>query len=152
MTIAAGSIPQEDTLISPVLSALSVVCSQIENIGQVYTQVPDQAPEDNSVLMAPTEIVVQDNMTNAKLVLDIKLDLYHLFARARLQDNLASIFAAIPAWLTVMTAWSNQTLGGLSQNLNLTDMKIAPYKHANQVYLALIQTVQVRVVWNMITG
>jgi hypothetical protein len=100
--------------------------------------------------MAPTEIVVQDNMTNAKLVLTLKIEMLHLFSRASLTDNLASIFSAIPAWLQVLTAWSNQTLGGLSQNLNLTNQKIAPYKHANQVYLALIQTVTVRVVWNMI--
>lgn len=148
--IAPNSIPQADTLITPVLTALQQVCSQIENIGNIYLQVPDQPPEDNSVLMAPTEIVVQDNMTNAKLVLNIKIELLHLFSRASLTDNLASIFAAIPAWLQVMTAWSNQTLGGISQNLNLTNQKIAPYHHANQTYLALIQTVSVRVVWNMI--
>lgn len=146
MPITPASVPQQDTLIAPLIAALTVVAEQIIGIGNCYPEVPDAAPEDGSVLFAPKEVMVDDDATNAQLVLHVEIEVLHLFTRKRLQDNLAQVCAALPAWLTVLTAWSNTTLGGLAQNFDLKRMQIAPYTHAQQSYLALITTLDIRVV------
>lgn len=151
MAIAPASVPQADTLVGPLITALTVVAQQIAGVGNCYPEVPDAAPEDGSVLFAPKEVRVDDDSTNAQLVLHVEIEVLHLFVRKRLQDNLASITAALPAWLTVLTAWSNESLSGLAQNFDLKRMQIAPYTHAQQSYLALINTLDIRVIQNINT-
>lgn len=150
MPLSPGSVPQQDTLVAPIIAQLMVVAGQIAGVGNLYAEVPDAPPEPGAVLFAPLTVSPKDDATNAKIVLEVNFEVLHLFRRARLQDTLAQISAAIPAWLTVLTAWPNQTLGGVAQNLNLTDMKILPYKHGNQDYLALVNLVTVRVVQNIV--
>lgn len=152
MPIPAGSIPQQDTLVAPLIAALVVVAQQIQGVGNCYPTVPDAAPEDGSVLFAPKSVQVDDDSTNAQLVLRIEIEVLHLWRRRRLQDNLALVLAALPAWLTVLTAWGNQQLGGLAQNVNLTRMQIMPYTHAQQDYLALVNTLDLRVLQSINTA
>lgn len=149
MSISPGSIVPTDTLVSPLITQLTVVAQQIAGIGMCYPEVPDAPPEDNSVLFAPKAVRVNDDQTNAKLDLHLEIDLIHLFRRKRLQDNLFSIYAVLPAWLTVLTAWSNQTLGGLAQSVNVTQMEIAPYDHGQQRFLALVVTLDIRTLQNI---
>jgi hypothetical protein len=149
MAIPPNTVAQTDTLVAPLIAALTTVAQQISGLGAIYPTVPDAPPEDKSVVFAPRSVTVDDDETNAKLVLHVELDLLHLFVRARLQDNLASVLAALPAWLTVLTAWSNQELGGLAESVDLRRLAIAPYVHAQQNYLSLVATLDIRVVWNI---
>lgn len=149
MPLSPGSISPQDTLVSPLVAALMVVCGQIAGLGNLYPEVPDAAPEDNSVLFAPLQVEVNDDETSGKLVLGVDIEINHLFRRRRLQENLSLIYQFLPAWLTVTTAYSNQTLGGLAQNWNVSRIRIAPYVHAGQAYLALVITATIRVVQNI---
>lgn len=149
MSIAPNSVPQSDTLFAPLVAQLTTVAQQIQGIGNVYPQVPDAPPENGSVVFAPKQVRVDDDETNAQLVLHIEIDLLHLFTRKRLQQNLAEVLAALPAWLNVLTAWSNQTLGGRAQNFDLKSLDIAPYTHGQQPYLALVAKLDIRTIQNI---
>lgn len=149
MTLAPGSITPQDSLVAPLIDALTVIAQQISGLGTIYPTVPDAPPEDNSILFAPKSVGVHDDETTGKLVLEVELDLIHLFRRRRLQANLALITQYLPAWLTVLTAYNNQTLFGAAQNFNISRMEIAPYVHGEQPYLALVSTLAIRVIWNI---
>lgn len=152
MPLAPGSVPQQDTLTADIIAQLIVVSQQIAGIGTCYPEVPEGPPEHNSVMYLPLSIAVHDDDTNGKLVLDYDFEVDHLFRRVRLQQNLAQIQAALPAWLHVFTAWANITLFGLVQSITLSKMKIAPYKHGGQDYLIISMTVTVRPILNIDTA
>lgn len=147
--LAPNSIAPTDSLIAPVTSALITLAQQIQGIGNTYHQVPDGPPEDNSVLFPFKRMEVNADATNGKLVLTLHYEIIHVFRRARLQDALAALYPYLVPWLTVLTAWSNQTLGGIAQNLDLGEMQVAYYPHANQPALGITSSVAVRVVYNV---
>jgi hypothetical protein len=137
------SVSQSDTLIGPIVTQLIVVADQITGIGRTYSQVPEAAPEDNSVMFPCKHIDVVEG-SNGRLTLHLTFDIIHCFRRTRLQDALARAYAAMPAWLTVLGSYQNVRLGGLVTLVDLKSMDIKEVKHADQVMLGVISTVVVR--------
>jgi hypothetical protein len=136
-------VSQSDTLIGPIVTQLIVVAQQITGVGTCYDQVPEAAPEDNSVMFPCKHIDVAEG-SNGRLTLYLTFDIMHCFRRTRLQEALARCYAAMPAWLTVLGSYQNVRLGGLVTLIDLSDMDIKEVVHADQSMLAVVSTVKVR--------
>lgn len=134
---------QADTIIGPIVAQLITVAQQITGIGTCYAQVPEGAPESNSVMFPCKHIDVVEG-TNGRLTLHLTFDIIHSFRRNRLQETLADCYAAMPAWLTVLGSYRNVTLGGTVSLLDLKSQDIKEVKHAGQSLLAVVSTVIVR--------
>src|SRR5678810_1099825 len=104
---------QSDTLIGPIITQLTAIAQQITDIGTVYAEMPEAAPEDNSVMFACRHIDVVSS-TNRKLDLFFDFDIIHSFRRTRLQNDLSRCYAAMPAWTTVLSSPTNVRMGDLS--------------------------------------
>lgn len=138
------SVPQTDTIIGPIIDQLIAVSQQIDGIGTCYPKIPDQAPEDNSVLYALHPHIDVKSGTNRRITLHLTFDIIHVFRRTRLQEALVRCFAAIPAWINVLGSYANVTLGGTVQMIDLQGMDIREVKHAGQQMLGVISTLVVR--------
>lgn len=138
------SVPQEDTLLGPIIAKLAEVAQQIDGMGTTYLKVPEQAPEDNSVMFLPRPHIDVKQGTNRRLTLHITFDIVHVFRRTRLPEALARCFAAMPAWINVLGSYANVTLGGTVQMIDLQALDIREVKHAGQQMLGVVSTLVVR--------
>ena len=136
-------VAQEDTLIGPICHQLGLVAAQVDGVGTVYEKIPDAAPDSGGVMFACKHIDVISG-TNSRLTLHLDFDIIHVFRRTRLQDDLARCYAAMPAWLTVLSKVSNVTLGGTVQLIDLKGMDIKEVTHANQKMMGVVSSVVVR--------
>lgn len=118
MGFPPNTFPQADTLVGPIVAQLILVARQIAGIGTCYATPPDAAPEDNSVLFPLREWRVLDD-TNWKLKVELDFEVLHLFRRQNLSRAIPRAYAALPAWLAVLTAAENQSLGNLAILMNL---------------------------------
>ena len=134
---------QADTLIGPICAQLALVAKQIDGMGTVYEKIPDAAPESNSAMFACKHIDVISG-TNSRLTLHLTFDIIHVFRRTRLQDDLARCYAAMPAWLTVLSKVQNVTLGGTVQLIDLKGVDIKEVVHAKQTMMGVVSNVVVR--------
>lgn len=137
------TVSPSDTLVGPIVAQLALVAQQIDGMGTTYQKVPEQAPEDNSV-MFPCKHVDVVSSTNGRLTLHLTFDIVHVFRRTRLQEVLDRCYAALPAWLTVLGDRKNVTLGGTAQLMDVTAADIKEVKHANQQFLGVVTTIIVR--------
>lgn len=137
------TVPMSDTLVSPIVAGLITVTRQIDGIGTCYPKVPEQAPEDNSVMYACKGVEVVSS-TNGRLTLHMNFDVIHAFRRTRLQEALDRCYAALPAWLTVLGDRKNVTLGGTAQLTDLKRSDIGKVVHGGQEMLGVITNLTVR--------
>lgn len=144
MSLTPGSVTPNDSLVSPIVAQLCVVAQQIAGIGICYTEPPDRAPEDNSVMFPLREWHVLED-TNAKLKVQLVFEVLHLLRRTNLNDALARAYTFVPAWLTVLTAWGNNTLGGLAIDMSLLGQPatVKGYDWANEPFIAISTRVAV---------
>lgn len=138
------TVPQEDTLFKPIIDQLILVAQQIDGIGTCYEKVPEQAPEDNSVMFVPRPHIEVKSGTNRRLVLHIPFEIVHCFRRTRLQETLARCYAAVPAWVNVLGSYANITLGGTVQMIDLQAVDTREVKHGGQSMVGVISTLIVR--------
>src|SRR5678810_302436 len=94
---------QSDTLIGPIITELTSIAQQITDIGTVYTDLPEAAPEDNSVMFACRHIDI-NSATSGKLDIHYNFAIIHSFRRTRLPNDLARCYAAMPAWAQVLSS------------------------------------------------
>lgn len=139
---------QSDTLIGPIITELKAIAQQITDIGAVYEQVPEAAPEDNSVMFACRHIDVVSG-TNRKLDIFFDFDIIHSFRRTRLQADLARCYAAMPAWTTVLSTPTNVRMGSSATLEDLTGMDIEQIKHGGQTMIGVISHIRVRREFNI---
>jgi hypothetical protein len=144
MPLAPGSVQPNDTLVTPIVQQLAIVAQQIAGIGTCYTEPLDQAPEDNSVLFPLRGWKVLDD-TSAKLKVELTFEVLHLFARTNLPDALARAYSFVPAWLTVLTAWGNNELGGLAITVSLLEQPatVKGFEWAKEPFIAISTLVTV---------
>lgn len=134
---------QSDTLIGPVIAELITIAQQITGIGTCYDKVPEQPPEDNSVMFACRHIGVTSG-TNGRVDLDMDFDIIHGFRRTRLQNDLPRCYAAMPAWVQVLSAPANVRMGNVAQIEDLSDIDIKGFTHAGQDMIGVISRVHIR--------
>lgn len=144
MTIPPGSIAPADSLVTPLAEALGTVAQQIQGVSLVYTTPPDGAPEDGSVLIVLREWEVEGD-TNYKLRVNLVFEVLHLFLRNDLSQALANAYPYVPAWFTVLTAASNNELGGLAITVSLLTHKgsVKGFEWAGDPYIAISNMVGV---------
>lgn len=123
MTIPPGSIVPADTLVTPIVQQLAIVAQQIQGItsDNCFIEPPDQAVPDNSVLFPLREWQILDD-TNGKFYVKMTFEVLHLFVRQDLSLQLPNLYALVPAWHTVLTAASNNSLGGLAITIGLASV------------------------------
>ena len=150
MTIAAGSIVTTDTYLGPIAAQLSTVAQQISGMGRIYTEPPEGPPESNSVMIAlKTWTVVEE--TNAKIRVMLSFDIYHVFRRNRLADTLTAARSFVFPWLLALSAWSNQSLNGLSRTVSPKSGSLQSMTYAQQDYIAVYNSVMIDTEFNIIT-
>ncbi len=152
MGIPAGSIAPNDSLVTPIADALGVVAQQIQGIGTVYTDPPDRPLEDNSVLILLNEWEVLGD-TNGKLKVNLVFEVAHCFRRTTLSYALTKAYAYVMPWFTVLTAWSNNELGGLAIDMSLLTHRgtVKGFKWAGTDYIAVSNLVAVLTEFNINT-
>jgi hypothetical protein len=116
--LPANSIPQSDTLVTPIVTELAALAQQIEGIGDIYIDTPDRAPADNSVLFPMRDFRILDE-ANGLYHVELVFEILHVFRRTNLSVAVKKAYAALPAWLHVLTAWTNQTLNGTAMDMVL---------------------------------
>ena len=137
------TVPQEDTILQPIVDQLVLVAQQIDGVGTCYDKIPDGQLEDNSVMFPAIHVDVKSG-TNRRLTLHITFNIVHHFRRTRLQETLARCNAAVPAWVNVLGSYGNATLGGTVQMIYLQAIDIREVKHAGQSGVGVISTLVVR--------
>lgn len=113
-----NSIPQADTIVTPVVNQLAALAQQIEGIGFVYIDPPDRAPANNSVLFPMRDFRVI-NEANGLYEVELTFEILHVFERTNLSVAVKNAYAALPAWLHALTAWSNQSLNNTALDLTM---------------------------------
>jgi hypothetical protein len=134
---------QSDTLIGPIITQLTAIAQQITDIGTIYAELPEAAPEDNSVMFACRHIDV-NSATNGKLDLHFDFDIIHSFRRTRLQNDLARCYAAMPAWADVLSQRANVRMGSSATIEDLHGMDIEQIKWGNQTMIGVVSHIRVR--------
>lgn len=132
-----GPYAPSDSLIGPIIQQLATtIQTQIPSIEHVYTQVPDRAPSDNQVLLPIIKIKILGD-TNGKLKLLLTVGARHVFRRRELDAGLTQAYTYIMPWLRLLSAWPNQTQGGLAIDTTPTDLAITRIIESGQVFIAL---------------
>lgn len=134
---------QSDTLIGPIITELTTIAQQITDIGTVYTDLPEAAPEDNSVMFACRHIDI-NSATSGKLDIHYNFDIIHSFRRTRLPNDLARCYAAMPAWAQVLSSPNNVRMGSSATLEDLTGMDIEQIKWGGQQMIGVISHIRVR--------
>lgn len=151
MTIPPGSIAPNDSLVTPIAQALATVALQLQGVSVVYTDPPDRAPEDGSVLIVLREWEFEDD-TNDKLKVNLVFEVLHLFLRTDLSQALASAYPYVMPWFTALSATSNNQLGGLVITLSLLNKKgtVKGFVYGGDPYIAISNMVQVLTEFNVL--
>jgi hypothetical protein len=126
-----------------------IIATQIPSIGHVYEKLPDRAPVDNEVLLPMTKAKIIDD-TNGKLKVRFSITAQHLFRRTEMDSALTRAYTYVMPWLLMLSAWTNQTLGGLSIAIYMSDLGLSQVVQSGQVYVALICTFDVLTEFNIV--
>jgi hypothetical protein len=133
----AGPYAPGDTLVGPIIHQIAqIIRTEIPSIENVYEAVPDRAPSDNQVLLPLIKIKPLDD-TNGKLKVLISIGARHVFRRRELDAGITQVYTYIMPWLRMLSAWNNDTLGGLSIKVTTTDLAVTRIIESGQVYIAL---------------
>lgn len=144
-----GPYAPSDTLIGPIIHQLAVnIQNQIPSIEYVWEKVPDRAPSDNQVLLPLLKIKVVDD-TNGKLKIMLTIGARHVFRRRELDAGITQAYTYIMPWLRMLSAWTNDTLGGLSIKVTTTDLAITRIIESGQVFIAVATNFEVLTEFNI---
>lgn len=133
----AGPYAPNDTLFGPIIHAIAVILKNgIPSIGYVWEKTPDRAPSDNQVILPILKVHILDD-TNGKLKIRITIGARHLFRRTELDAGLSIAYSYIMPWLFLLSAWPDQTLGGLAIDVTPTDVMPAKVMESGQAFVAL---------------
>lgn len=132
-----GPYTPSDSLIGPIIHQIAqTIRNEIPSIEHVFEQVPDRAPSDNQVLLPLLKIKVLDD-TNGKLKILVSIGARHVFRRRELDAGISQVYTYIMPWLRMLSAWPNDTQGGLAMKTTPTDLAVTRIIEAGQVYIAL---------------
>ena len=145
----AGPYAPDDTLVGPIIHQIAqVIRMSIPSIEYVWEQVPDRAPSDNQVLLPLVKIKQVDD-TNGKLKVLISVGARHVFRRRELDAGITQAYSYIMPWLRMLSAWTNDTLGGLSIKVTTTDLAVTRVIESGQVFIALATNFDVLTEFNI---
>ena len=150
--MAASSVAPSDTILGPLQQQLSLVAQQIQGIDPnlCYTTPPKSSIEDGAVLF-PCKGWGVDSMTNGRLRLKFTFHILHMFRMRPIDEVIPDIQTWVPAWLTVLSDWNNQTLGGHAISFDFTSGEITQVRFNNTDYFALKHVVTVLTQFSVIT-
>lgn len=133
-----GPYAPNDSLVGPIVHQIALfIAAQIPSVGHVYEDLPDRAPADNSVIIPLLRGRVLSD-TNGKLKVQLQFSLRHLFRRKSMPDNIATAYTYVMPWLQMLSAWPNQTLGGLAMEVDASDLAITQMSESGQPMVALV--------------
>ncbi len=146
MSISPGSIPTADSLVLPLQQQLAVVAQQIEGITPDLCVITptDYAPFDQAVIF-PLRSWDIKAVTNGRVRMTLRFEVLHCFRRDPLEVTLSRLQPFVVPWLTVLTAWSNQDLGGLAIDMEWAGSPGKPVmlQWGDGTYLCISNTVDV---------
>lgn len=141
-----------DTIISPVIAALAqIIKNQVAGVSTVYEQPPDGPPEDGSVLLPLANFKVLDD-TNGRLKIQLTIATRHFIRRGSWSENVLAAYSYFVPYIQAFAQWSNQDLGGLAQEINLSNGGVTQYVQAGQVFCALLININVVLLFNIPTN
>lgn len=144
-----GPYAPSDTLIGPIITQIANnIRTQIPSIEYVWEKVPDRAPSDNQVLLPLLKIKQVDD-TNGKLKILLTVGARHVFRRRELDAGIAQAYTYIMPWLKMLSAWTNDTLGGLAIKVTTTDLAVTRIIESGQVFIALATNFEVLTEFNI---
>lgn len=132
-----GPYAPDDSLFGPIIHTLATILQNgIPSITYIWEKTPDRAPSNNQVLLPILKVHVVDD-TNGKLKIRITIGARHLFRRNELDAGLGVAYSYIMPWLFLLSAWPDQTLGGLAISVTPTDVMPAKIVESGQTFVAL---------------
>lgn len=138
-----------DDRIGPIIHEIAtIIQAQIPSIATVYERMPDRQPIDNSVVIPLSKARVKDN-TNGKLQVNYTFGVKHLFKRKQMADNILQAYSYVTPWLMMLSSWTNSDLGGLSRDINISDLQVIQVTESGQVMIALAVTFDVCTEYNI---
>lgn len=145
-----GPFPPTDDLVGPIVHQIALfIQAQIPAIAHVYEQLTDIAPMDNSVILPLLEIKVMDEYSG-KFKLHLTFQAFHVFRRKQLPDNVTELYTYITPWLKLLSAWPNQNLNGLAEEVNVSKLKVTQMASSGETRYALTVTFDVVTEFNII--
>lgn len=132
-----GPYTPSDTLVGPIITQIAnTIRNEIPAIEYVWEKVPDRAPSDNQVLLPLLKIKVLSD-TNGKLKILLTIGARHVFRRRELDAGISQAYTFIMPWLRLLSAWPNQTQGGLAIDTTPTDLAVTRIIEGGQAFIAL---------------
>lgn len=145
----AGPFAPNDSVIGPIVHELAtIIQTQIPSIGHVYEKLPDRPPTDNEVLLPMTKARIVDD-TNGKLKVRFTIACQHLFRRTEMDVSITRAYTYVMPWLLMLSAWTNQTLGGLSIAVYMSEVGVSQVVNSGQAYVALVVNFDVLTEFNI---
>ena len=141
-----------DTIISPIIAAIAtIVKTQVAGVTVVYEQPPDGPPEDGSVALPLAGYKIIGD-TNGKLSIKLTIAIKHFVVRGSYPENILAAYSYVVPYFQAFAQWSNQGLGGLCQNISLSNGGPTQYVYAGQVFVALVVNLDVFLEFNIPTN
>lgn len=142
-----------DTLVLPLQQQLCLVAQQVPGIDPTLTvPTPPPGPLEEGMVLFPLTRWAVESATNGRLRLRLTFNALHIFAMRPLDEVIPDLQAYIPGWWQALSAWKNQTLGGLAISLDFSGGDIREIKHNSTEYYALTHQVEVLIQVNISTS
>lgn len=143
-----------DSVITPIVSALSSnIQAQLTNPATFYLYPPDGPPDDNSYVFALDKFQVkadgESGGTNGVLGLFLSFKFYHFFRKSTFGDNLTSVYNLYLPYLSIFSAWYNQSLGGLARAVTPKGGKVMQVPFGDEPHVALVLDLEVETEFNV---
>jgi len=144
-----GPFSPNDSLIGPIVHQLALfIQAQIPSIAYLYEKLPAKPPQDNSFIIPLLKSKIT-NETSGKIYLMLTFAVQHIFRRKELDANIASAYSYIVPWLSLLAAWPNQNLGGLTRSVSAKDLLLSQAAASGQAVVALTFHVEIETEFNI---
>jgi hypothetical protein len=132
-----GPFSPNDNLVGPIVQQIAnLIQTQIPSINYVYTKLPDRPPQDNSVMLPLVKAKLLHEYSGLQQWQFI-FAVMHTFRRRNMSDTLSTAYTYITPWMNFLGAWPNQTLGGLAEEVNATELTILQRAESGQPMVVL---------------
>lgn len=139
-----------DDFLGPIITQIaSVISTNITGVGQVYTEEPDGAPENNSCLITFMKMKMVDD-TNYKIKVRLTFELRHIVRRTRMKDSVKQARTYLFPYLQAFSAVENQTLNGLSILVEPVEQTIIQWIHSGEPRSACRTAIDVLTEFNIV--
>lgn len=109
----------DPTFVTDIIAALAEIArTQVAGINTIWEQPPDGSPEDGDLIFPSPAFAIKGN-TNGKLYLSLKFSMRYVIRRGDLSADMLQAYSYITPFLLAYSAWGNQQLGGLCQEINV---------------------------------